>query len=43
MYLDNMWIIQTVIVSDLEYDGILLQLGHGPLGPEDGVDHVKES
>ena len=31
------------IVSDLEYDGILLQLGHGPLRPEDGVDHVKES
>ena len=31
------------IVSDLEYDGILLQLRHGPLGPEDGVDHVKES
>ena len=36
-------VLQTVIISDLKYDGILLQLRHGPLGPEDGVDHVKES
>ena len=53
VYLDNTWTTDQwhnhnhnhadCIVSDLEYDGILLQLGHGPLGPEDGVDHVKES
>ena len=53
VYLDNMWTTDQwhnhnhnhadCIVSDLEYDGILLQLGHGPLRPEDGVDHVKES
>ena len=26
----------------LEYDGLLLQLGHRPLFPKDGVDDVQE-
>ena len=26
----------------LEYDGLLLQLGHRPLLPKDGVDDVQE-
>ena len=26
----------------LEYDGLLLQVGHRPLFPKDGVDDVKE-